>query len=304
MRHSSEKGIVFNIQQFSVHDGSGIRTIVFIKGCPLRCSWCSNPESQNFSQELGYNPENCLGCCTCIRHCKSGVMSAKNGVIHFNPEKYEYEDLNLATICPSEALKIYGKKYTAEEVIDLVEKDNAFFSRSNGGLTLSGGEPMASPEFSLALVQEAKRRHMNIAMESCGYAPAETAIALTSYMNEVFFDIKIMNTDRHKKATGRDNTTILRTIKEVRKAHPSLKLTIRTPVVPGVNDNEEDISAIAHFVRDELGKGVSYELMRFHRFGESKYKNLGRNYLFSGKELSKDKYESLKEIANHILKIQ
>ena len=113
-----------------------------------------------------------------------------------------------------------------------------------------------------------------------------------------------MNTDRHKKATGRDNTTILRTIKEVRKAHPSLKLTIRTPVVPGVNDNEEDISAIAHFVRDELGKGVSYELMRFHRFGESKYKNLGRNYLFSGKELSKDKYESLKEIANHILKIQ
>ena len=170
MRQSSEKGIVFNIQQFSVHDGSGIRTIVFIKGCPLRCSWCSNPESQNFSQELGYNPENCLGCCTCIRHCKSGVMIAKNGVIHFNPEKYEYEDLNLATICPSEALKIYGKKYTAEEVIDLVEKDNAFFSRSNGGLTLSGGEPMASPEFSLALVQEAKRRHMNIAMESCGYA--------------------------------------------------------------------------------------------------------------------------------------
>lgn len=276
--NDSPDGLLFNMQRYSVHDGQGIRTLLFLKGCPLRCRWCSNPESQSLHPELAYNSEKCIGCGYCLPHVPSGVMSrGDDGRMRFHPERSAGQDLRCTAACPAKALIHYGDKENVSGLLDLVEQDSLFYARSGGGLTLSGGEPLSQPDFTTALLLEARRRRIHTAMETSGHAPLETCLQAFALVRELFYDIKHLDPDQHRAATGVDNVLILNNIRMARREFPNLPLTVRTPVVPGVNDQPETIADIARFVRDEV-PGARYELLEYHRFGAPKYRYLGRSF--------------------------
>lgn len=281
----SNKGLIFNIQHYSVHDGNGIRVVVFFKGCPLKCAWCSNPESQSSQKELGYNSSKCIGCCRCIKYTTSGVMTHNSdGILEFHPEKTTERDLKLSDICPSKALICYGQEKTCDEILSIVENDSIFFARSGGGITLSGGEPLMQGNFVVSLLREARARYINTAIETCGVAKTDVCLSACEYLDELFFDIKLMDSKRHQEVTGLDNEIILNNIRSIRKAFPKLDITIRTPVIPNINDSDDAIAAIARFIRNEV-PGAKHELLAYHRFGMPKYAYLKRKYPLEAKDL-------------------
>lgn len=282
MLDKDQEGLIFNIQNFSVHDGEGIRTLVFFKGCPLHCIWCCNPESQKFTPERAFNPMRCLTaaeCGRCVKACEYGALTLIDGLICFNPQKCTACG-KCVDRCPSGAQSFYGKKYTVEEVINIVEKDEAFYVRSGGGITLSGGEALCQPDFALALLRESKRHSLRTTIETCGHYPAEVLAEACKHLDELIMDIKSLNEEKHKKFTGVTNEQILKNVKYLCDNQPDLKITFRTPVIPGFNDTEEDIMAIRELlpVRDTL----TYELMTYHRMGQPKYGYLGRPYQLEG----------------------
>ncbi|HAS90389.1 MAG TPA: glycyl-radical enzyme activating protein [Desulfovibrio sp.] len=291
------EGIIFNIQNFSVHDGAGIRTIVFMKGCPLRCAWCSNPESQLMKPQLAFNPMKCLGtekCTSCIRNCPEGAISAsENGVIAMDPEKC-VRCHTCADNCAPGALNVYGKNMAVRDVIDEVEKEAAFYSRSGGGMTLSGGEALSQPEFAVALLREARRRRIKTAMETCGYARYEDLKAACGYLNELIIDIKAFNDDVHKKGTGVSNSRILENFKQLVKDFPELPILVRTPVIPEFNDNAEEIKKIIDFI--PVQGNITYELLPYHRMGQPKYEYLGMEFPYADKQLDENIMKELRPL--------
>ena len=278
MEQSDIQGLVFNIQHFSMHDGPGIRTLVFFKGCPLRCRWCSNPESQSRVKELGYDREKCLRCGTCLSVCTRGALTLSEHGLSIDRSRCHIDRALCVQRCPAEALRVYGKTMTVGEVLDEAEKEAPFY-RSHGGITLSGGEPLMQGEFALALLRGAGRRRLRTAMETCALADRELFLEAASLLDYLMVDIKLMDNDRHREATGRPVQDILDNLRAVRRAYPSLPLHVRTPVVPGFNDNMEDILAIASFA---AGIGAArYELLPYHRLGLQKYGYLERTYPLS-----------------------
>lgn len=293
-------GTVFNIQKYSVHDGPGIRTVVFLKGCPLACAWCSNPESQSFAPQLAYNKNRCISlsqCKRCSEVCEAGAISQGDD----DKIAVDWEActacLNCAETCPAEALITYGNSQTVAEVIDQVEKDASFYARSGGGLTLGGGEPLAQPEFALALLKEAKRRYIKTAMETCGHVPKEVLLEACHYCNTLMYDLKHMNSSKHKEFTKQGNELIIENFKAVREAYPQLSIRVRTPVVPGFNDTAEEIQAIVDFLE---GLNVEYELLPYHRLGTQKYTNIGLGYSLGDISLDNDSFLSLLEVSRQI----
>jgi pyruvate formate lyase activating enzyme len=294
------KGIVFNIQKYSVHDGPGIRTIAFLKGCPLRCRWCSNPESQNPKPELAYNRERCLtfdNCIRCLEVCTVGAIQKADD----NRPRIDWnlctQCLLCADVCPSKALSVYGYEVTVAQVIDEVEREGVFYARSGGGLTLSGGEPLFQPEFAIALLTEARRRRINTSLETCGYCRTEDLLSAAPHLNTLIYDLKIMDDPLHRKFTGLSNTLILDNLKRVRQGFPDLQILVRTPVIPAVNDNEEAIAAIVDFIADMAN--VSYEMLAFHRMGKPKYEYLGRTFEIYEERLKDGKMAQLKKMVRH-----
>ena len=273
-----EKGCIFNIQRYSVHDGPGIRTILFLKGCPLRCKWCCNPESQKPMPEVAYNIEKCIGdvCMLCGEVCPQhniALMDTNKVTINFDNC---INCLACANVCPADAIIKYGDYYTPEEAVDEVEKDMAFYNRSNGGLTLSGGEPLQQTEFALAVLKEAHSRGINTCIETCGHMPWDKVKDIFGELDYAMFDIKSMNAEKHREWTGDDNAMILDTFKNMRETFPDLHVCARTPIVPGFNDTEEDIIAIRDFVKSF--PNTDYEVLHYHRYGMTKYEFLGRDY--------------------------
>lgn len=271
------QGMVFNVQRYSVHDGNGIRTIVFLKGCPLRCKWCSNPESQLLAPELARNELRCLGadkCGFCLKACAPGALSVPSGGLPVVDREQCSGCMACTSACPSKALIAYGAMRTVDDVLKGVEQDSLFYARSGGGMTLSGGEPFMQPEFALALLREAKRRRIDTAAECCGQAPLPVLEEACSLLRELLFDIKVMDPAKHREAVGADNKTILANLKHILENHSSLPVCVRTPVIPGVNDSEEDIAAILRFL--EPYPQARYELLPYHRLGTQKYHFLGR----------------------------
>lgn len=286
-------GTVFNIQKFSIHDGPGIRTLVFFKGCPLRCLWCCNPESQSPLPEHGYNPEKCFGCGRCVSRCTKGVLSL-NGErrLEIRRDLCRAECPDCVKVCPDRALIFYGKRYSVEEVMKVVEQDALFYTRSGGGLTVSGGEPLMQPEFLRALCAEARRRRISVAMETSGFAPEDVFLSVLPFMQHLLVDVKHMDDDVHRRVTGVSNRLILSNLRALRREFPGLSLRIRTPVIPGINDSPDNLTATRDLARS---LNAEYELLPYHSMGRSKYASLGRDYPMGEIQLSKEVFADLQK---------
>jgi len=285
-------GIVFNIQPYSLHDGPGIRTIVFLKGCYLRCRWCSNPESQEFYPQVYLDSKKCIhnkGCSFCCAVCRWNAVD--DAVLDHTACNNCGE---CVALCPSGALNIYGKTMTVDEVIDKVEKESSFYDRSKGGLTLSGGEPFAQGEFAIDILKEAKKRKINTAAETCGFCNRNILREAARYLDYIMFDIKCMDSKKHTEYTGQSNQIILENLEMLFNDFPSLHKHIRTPVIPTFNDNKKDISKIAEFLKGR--NNYTYELLPYHRFGQDKYKLLGKDYPDFPEKLNEQLFKELKTL--------
>lgn len=285
------EGCVFNVQRYSVHDGPGIRTIVFLKGCPLHCKWCSNPESQLVHPQIAYNIEKCIGevCMRCGDVCPQHNMALMDTNKILINHSNCIHCLKCSTVCPAKAITCYGNTREVKELMDEVEADQVFHSRSGGGLTLSGGEPLMQHEFAKALLQEAKNRRMHTCIETCGCAPWEDAKDVFALLDYVLFDIKSLDSAQHQRFTGQGNEMILDTFRKLREVFPQKPVCVRTPIVPGFNDTPEDIIAIRDFVKQF--PNTTYEVLKYHRFGSQKYGYIGRTYELGTEELTDEQFE-------------
>jgi len=268
------EGTVFDIQRYSLDDGPGLRTSVFLKGCPLRCSWCSNPESQRPEPELTFFATNCLVCGTCVEACGPGARKIEDGRLH-----WERDLCNLSgecvRVCPAEAMGWRGQPRTAGEVIQEALRDRAFYE-DGGGVTLTGGEPALQPAFAEAILRLAKAENLSTAIETTGNAPWEILERLLPYLDLWLYDLKHMDSETHRKYTGVGNELILANLRKL--ANLKAPLRVRIPFVPGVNSSGENLRETAWFVA-ELGEAVqSVDLLPYHALGRTKYEALGRLY--------------------------
>lgn len=297
MQDKEQQGIVFNVQKFSVHDGKGIRTLVFLKGCPLRCAWCSNPESQKLAPERAFNPTRCLTaevCGRCAQACPNGAIAVTNGVLCNNRAACK-ECFTCAHACPSGAQSVYGESQSVDTILKRVEEDGVFYSRSGGGLTLSGGEALAQPDFAIALLREARARRINTVMETCGHYPYEHLHEACKHLNSLIFDIKSANSAKHKEFTGVGNERIVENFKNLCTDYPELPILVRTPVIPGFNDTEKDIQAILNILPRRWN--IRYELLAYHRMGQPKYEYIGRKYPYEGMSMDDARMKTLTDMA-------
>lgn len=297
------QGMVFNVQKYSVHDGPGIRTIVFLKGCSLSCRWCSNPESQQREPELAFNAGRCLGvskCGHCIVACPYGSITlGDDDKLRINRSHCTACHMPCAAACPAQGLLVYGKQRTVDDVLNVVEQDMAFYARSGGGLTLSGGEPLLQGEFAVALLREARARRIKTAVETCGMVSAETVRAAAEYLNYVLFDIKHMDSAEHEAQTGLPNRRILENFRILAEEFPNLPILARTPIIPGFNDSEQAVAAIAEFLKPY--ERVEYEMLPYHRLGTQKYQFLDRPVPMGEVKLDADHMNRLQAVAQGIL---
>jgi pyruvate formate lyase activating enzyme len=268
----STRGVIFNVQHYSIHDGPGIRTTVFMKGCALRCLWCQNPESQSTRPELFFDSEQCKGCGTCVQACPEGAIELYDGRSWTN-RKLCMGAGKCAEVCPHEARNVMGRYVTSEEIFKQVAGDAIFYQRSGGGVTLSGGDPLAQPRFAKSLLKLCKDASIHTALDTCGYAPWDTVRQVLDYVDLVLYDFKHMDPVEHEKCTGVSNDLIL---DNARKIHHELSIPIlaRVPIIPGYNDSVENIEATARFIATELGNSIKVHLLPYHRLGETKYERL------------------------------
>lgn len=288
--------MIFNVQKCSIHDGNGIRTLVFFKGCPLRCPWCANPESQSYHCEITEYPTKCIGCGLCMEHCPKHAIGEDG---HIDRESCLDECTACTDICYAEAKRLVGKDYTINELFDEINKDKIFYDIKGGGVTFSGGEPLTYGKYLEKIAKKCRQNHIDVCVESCGYSQFESFEGALPYIDSMFMDIKIMDPQIHKEVTGQSNELILNNVKRI--SEYGIPLTIRTPVVPGYTDSQENIEEIAEFVCG-LPTVKEYELLRYHNFGESKYAALGKTYGLRGvAPPSDEKMKELTAIANAVL---
>lgn len=256
---------------------------MFLKGCPLRCFWCCNPESQRVSPEISRNAKKCLGpeqCGICLQVCEAGALSLRDGEIH-RDRKVCIQCGACATSCPSGSVIMIGRWMTVDEVVHAINTDAVFYYHSGGGFTLSGGEPLLQAEFAAAVCRQAVEEGLSPSLETCAYVPYESMRKVCAFMTHVLVDVKQIDPVRHQQATGMDNHRILANIRQLCRDFPSLPVTIRVPIIPGFNDNPADVTEIARFAGGFAQARL--ELLPYHRLGEDKYKNLARGYSFAGK---------------------
>jgi pyruvate formate lyase activating enzyme len=265
------KGVIFNIQRYSIHDGPGIRTTVFLKGCPLNCFWCQNPESQRHQPEIFLTRSHCTLCGKCVAVCQTGASRLLKDSSTIDRSQC-IGCGQCMEVCPREARKLVGISMTKDEVIREVLKDVKFYENSGGGVTLSGGEPAAQHEFALSILQGCKEAGLHTVLDTCGYVSWSTMKRLLRYTDLVFFDIKTIEPRKHREATGRPHRLIFENAKRIARNKP---MRVRVPLIPNFNDSPEDVRAIARFVKEEMGP-IEIDLLPYNKLGEVKYERLDR----------------------------
>lgn len=276
--HLQLEAPVFNIQTYCIHDGPGIRTTVFVKGCPLKCLWCANPESNApYPQLLTYR-DKCTGCGACAAACprKAVHMEICGDRQIAVTDRQACSACGMCTeACPSTAREIAGRRTTVQECLDKILEDKIFLTSSGGGMTISGGEALSHPDFCAALLRACKEKGIHTAVESCSYGSLDAIDKIYRYVDLALLDIKHMDSDRHRQLTGVPNEQILKNIRHI-CCDLGIPVHIRIPVIPGYNSDTPNLTATARFVKDNLGDGVPVHLLPYHRLGLSKSESLGQ----------------------------
>jgi pyruvate formate lyase activating enzyme len=264
-------GIVFDVQKYSINDGPGIRTTVFFKGCPLKCYWCHNPESQKREAEVFFKKSHCTLCGNCVAVCPTGACSVSEIGVLINRKKCMACG-KCAEACPGGARRIVGRHMTVDMVMQEVLTDRVFYKNSGGGVTLSGGEPTAQPAFALAILQKCKEADLHTALDTCGYTRWTILEKLLEFTDLVLYDLKCMGVDKHRGATGKSNDIILENARRVARRKP---MRVRAPIIGGFNSSAHEVRAICRFAKTELDP-AGIDLHEYNRMGENKYEWLDR----------------------------
>jgi len=272
------QGFIFDIKQFAVHDGPGIRTTVLFKGCPLRCLWCHNPEGASEEPQLFYDPAKCIGCGHCVAVCVRGAHSFEDG--HHLIDRNLCEQCGAcAEGCYAHALELAGRQVSVAGVLEEVLRDRPFFERSGGGVTLSGGEPTAQYEFARALLKAVKAQGIHTALDTAGFVVWKRLEGLLAHTDLVLYDLKQMNSEQHRRLTGVPNELILANLRRIDNA--GYPVWVRIPLIPGQNDDDANLHAVGRFLAD-LKCVERVDILRYHAFAESKYEQLGLEYPLAG----------------------
>ena len=268
------KRLVLGIFRMTIHNGPGIRTLILLKGCPLHCIWCSTPEAQKASQEIAIYPDKCNHCNQCIDICPLKAIKYSDDVVCIDRNICDNCG-KCSEICYAEAIKLLGQPMTVKDLVAEIEKDKVFFQHSHGGVTFSGGEPLIDPEFNKKLFKALKDLSINIGIDTCGYVPFKNIEPLLPYIDFFLWDIKHMDTDKHKELTGVSNELILENARLL--SARNVPLYIRIPVIPGYNDSEDNIRATCEFARS-LTSLVEVGIIPMHHIGKARYASLNRSY--------------------------
>lgn len=267
-------GTIFDIRRYSIHDGPGIRTAVFFKGCPLACRWCHNPEGRAYGPELIFRPARCILCDDCLTVCPNGAVSRRGDQIHIDRARCHLTGA-CAAVCPAEALEIVGREMTVEQVLAEVERDRPFYEPSGGGVTFTGGEPLAQPRFLLDLLAACRTRGLHTVVDTSGYVPWPLLDEIRPLVDLFLYDLKLMDDARHIEWTGVSNADILANLRRLAEAGQAL--LIRIPLIPGVNDDEDNLRQAGAFLAG-LPLPPPVELLAYHNIAEAKYAGLGLEY--------------------------
>jgi pyruvate formate lyase activating enzyme len=289
-------GTIFDIKKYAIHDGPGIRSTVFFKGCPLTCRWCHNPEGITVASQRIYRQERCVGCGECIQICPHGVITQTEEGIVSDPAKCDLCQ-TCADYCPSEAVEFVGRNVTVDEVMHEIKKDIAFYDESGGGITFSGGEPLMQPEFLLQLLDACAALDLHRTVDTTGYAESELLLQVAHRTDLFLYDLKLMDAGRHRDFTGVSNELILNNLKLL--AQNAARIQVRVPIIPGVNNDAENIDRTADFV--SVLPGVEQvAILPFHNSARGKYGRLGMECASS--DIERPSEENLKIIAARLQK--
>lgn len=285
---------ITNIQKFSIHDGDGIRTTVFFKGCPLKCEWCHNPETQRFEKEMQVDREKCTGCGTCASVCPNGaVRMTEDHRPSWDPKACTFCG-KCENFCPAGVREIVGREYTVKELTKELMKDQMFYEESGGGVTFSGGEVMSMDmDFILAMAKELKRQDVTLTIDTCGYVPYERFEKILPYVNTFLYDVKVMDPELHKKYMGTDNKLILENL--IRLSQDGARIYIRIPTIKEVNGNEENMKETIAFLKEHDIHPAGVNLLPYHDTGSGKYAKLDMEY--KGTDLHAPDKEEMEALA-------
>lgn len=271
---------ITDIQRFSVHDGPGIRTIIFFKGCPLQCAWCQNPETRKSEPQIAYYASNCIGCMSCVDSCPNNALKfTEAGCLEIDKEKCSTCG-NCASNCYPEALKLIGQNYSSEELLEIILNDQVFYKNTYGGVTLSGGEPLLHSDFILDFASKLNQHKIHIAMETCGYSDPETFEKTIKDIDLLLFDIKVLDENAHIRYTGNSNKKIISNLYLAKKL--GKQVIIRVPYIKGVNTDGTFLTDLSALAKD-AGVNIIH-LLPFHQFGKSKWEAMRYDYAFSEME--------------------